>query len=102
MLRSSRLSELRAEAGVGSRVRTPDPDRLSALLDAAGHSSRRTEEGLVVDASPEEVGDLAAAHGVALHGLVATADLEQAFFRLIEESGATQHRGSNEAEEARG
>jgi ABC-2 type transport system ATP-binding protein len=102
VLRSSRLSELRAEAGVGSRVRTPDPDRLSAVLDAAGHTSRRTEEGLVVDASPEEVGDLAAAHGVALHGLVATADLEQAFFRLIEESGTTQHRGSIEAEEARG
>ena len=37
VLRSSRLAELRAEAGVGSRVRTPDPDRLSALLDAAGH-----------------------------------------------------------------
>jgi ABC-2 type transport system ATP-binding protein len=74
LLRSSRLAALRAEAGVGSRVRTPDPDRLSAALQAAGHRYRRTEEGLAVDASPEEVGELAAEHGVVLHGLVATAD----------------------------
>jgi ABC-2 type transport system ATP-binding protein len=97
MLRSSRLAALRAEAGVGSRVRTPDPERLSAVLDGAGHSCRRTEEGLFVDASPEEVGDLAAAHGVVLHGLVATADLEQAFFRLMEESGTTPHPGPTQA-----
>jgi ABC-2 type transport system ATP-binding protein len=96
MLRSSRLSELRAEAGVGSRVRTPDPDRLIALLDAAGHGCRRTQEGLCVEASPEEVGDLAAAHGVVLHGLVATADLEQAFFRLMEEAGTTPDPGPTE------
>jgi ABC-2 type transport system ATP-binding protein len=87
LLRSSTLAALRAEAGVGSRVRTPDPDRLGAALDAAGHTYRPTDEGLAVDATPEQVGELAAQHGVALHGLEGTADLEQAFFRLIEESG---------------
>ena len=96
LLRSSRLAALRAEAGVGSRVRTPDPDRLSAALQAAGHRCRRTDEGLAVDASPEEVGELAAEHGVVLHGLVATADLEQAFFRLIQESGSAQRPASPE------
>jgi hypothetical protein len=68
-------------------VRTPDPDRLCAALDAAGHGYRRTEEGLAVNATPEQVGELAGQHGVVLHGLVGTADLEQAFFRLIQESG---------------
>jgi ABC-2 type transport system ATP-binding protein len=87
LIRSSSLAALRAEAGVGSRVRTPDPDRLCAALDAAGHGYRRSDDGLAVDATPEQVGELAAEHGVVLHGLVGTADLEQAFFRLIRESG---------------
>ncbi|MEO7268615.1 MAG: ATP-binding cassette domain-containing protein [Knoellia sp.] len=52
LLRSSSLAELRAEAGVGSTVRTPDPGRLGAALDAAGHTHRRTDEGLAVDATP--------------------------------------------------
>ena len=96
LLRSSTLAALRAEAGVGSRVRTPDPDRLGAALDAAGHRYRPTDEGLAVDATPEQVGELAAQHGVVLHGLEGTADLEQAFFRLIEESGAAKPLASAE------
>ncbi len=87
LLRSSTLAALRAEAGVGSQVRTPHPDRLAAVLDAAGHRYRPIDAGLAVDATPEQVGELAAQHGVVLHGLEGTADLEQAFFRLIEESG---------------
>jgi ABC-2 type transport system ATP-binding protein len=86
LLRSSTLAEFRAEAGVGSRVRTPHPDRLGAALDAAGHTYRQTDDGLAVDATPEDVGEVAAAHGVVLHGLVGTADLEQAFFRLIQDA----------------
>src|SRR5215204_5204808 len=85
LLRSSTLAEFRAEAGVGSRVRTPVPDRLGAALDAAGHAYRLTDEGLAVDAAPERVGEIAATHGVVLHRLEETADLEQAFFRLIQD-----------------
>jgi ABC-2 type transport system ATP-binding protein len=96
LLRSSTLAALRAEAGVGSRVRTPDPDRLGAALDAAGHRYRPTDEGLAVDATPEQVGELAAQHGVVLHGLEGTADLEQAFFRLIEQSGPAKRLASAE------
>jgi ABC-2 type transport system ATP-binding protein len=90
LLRSSTLAEFRAEAGAGSRVRTPDPAGLGAALDAAGHTYRHTEGGLAVDAAPELVGEVAAAHGVVLHGLIATADLEQAFFRLIQDADAAE------------
>jgi ABC-2 type transport system ATP-binding protein len=86
LLRSSTLAALRAEAGVGSMVRTPHQDRLCAALDAANLPYRRTDEGLAVDATPEQVGELAGQHGIVLHGLVGTADLEQAFFRLIQDS----------------
>jgi len=96
LLRSSTLAELRAEAGVGSRVRTPQLDRLCSLVDAAGHTYRRSDEGLAVDATPEQVGELAAQHGVVLHGLVGTADLEQAFFRLIQESNPAERLASAE------
>lgn len=86
LLRSSSLAALRAEAGVGSLVRTPHQDRLCVALDAADLPHRRVDEGLAVDATPEQVGELAAQHGIVLHGLAGTADLEQAFFRLIHES----------------
>ena len=85
LIRSSSLAALRAEAGVGSRVRTPDPERLGAALDAAGLSHRRTDVGLAVDATPEQVGELAALHRIVLHSLEGTADLEKAFFRLTQE-----------------
>jgi ABC-2 type transport system ATP-binding protein len=85
LLRSSSLTALRAEAGVGSRVRTPDPERLGAALDGVGLSHRRTDEGVAVDATPEQVGELAALHRIVLHGLEGTADLEKAFFRLTKE-----------------
>jgi ABC-2 type transport system ATP-binding protein len=98
LLRSSSLAALRIEAGVGSKVRTPDADRLSAVLEAAGHTYRRTDEGLAIDATPEQVGELAAEHSVVLHGLAGTADLEQAFFRLIQEAGPSERPAS--AEEA--
>ena len=98
LLRSSSLAALRAWAGVGSRVRTPDPDRLSAALEAAGHTYRHTEEGLAVDAAPEQVGELAAAHGIVLHALTETGGLEQALFQLIEQSGQAKGSVSGQGE----
>ena len=71
---------------------TPDPDRLGAALDAAGHTHRHTDEGLAVDATPEQVGELAALHRIVLHGLEGTADLEKAFFRLTQEPDAPLER----------
>jgi ABC-2 type transport system ATP-binding protein len=98
LLRSSTLRELRAEAGVGSQVRTPAPDRLAAALEAAGLGYRLVDGGLAVDAPPEQVGEVAARYGVVLHGLEATADLEQAFFRLIRDADVAGRAQS--AEEA--
>jgi ABC-2 type transport system ATP-binding protein len=96
LLRSASLADLRAEAGVGSIVRTPHQDRLCAVLDAAGISHRVEDVGLGVDATPEQVGELAGQHGIVLHGLVGTADLEQAFFRLIQESGPAERPAAEE------
>ena len=96
LLRSSSLAALRAEAGVGSMVRTPHQNRLCAALDAANLPYRRTDQGLAVDATPEQVGELAGQHGIVLHGLVGTADLEQAFFRLIQESGRVERPAAEE------
>ena len=93
LLRSSTLAELRAEAGVGSRVRTPRVDLLAAALEAAGMACRPTDQGLVVEAAPEDVGEVAAAHGIVLHGLAGTADLEQAFFRIIQEADTSRQPG---------
>jgi ABC-2 type transport system ATP-binding protein len=88
LVRSSSIGALRAEAGVGARVRTPDGVRLCAALDAAGHTHVHEGEELTVDAPPERVGEIAAAHGIVLHALTATGDLEQAFFKLVEQSGS--------------
>ncbi len=89
LVRSARLEELRAEAGLGARVRTPEADRLCTVLEAAGHAFRRTDDGLEVDVAPERVGELAAAHGIVLHALAGSGGLERAFFRLLEQSETT-------------
>jgi ABC-2 type transport system ATP-binding protein len=86
LLRSAGLTELRTEAGAGSRIRTPEPDRLIAALRAAGHHCTQVDDDLVADAAPEEVGELAARHGLVLHRLMPTIDLEHVFLRLISES----------------
>jgi ABC-2 type transport system ATP-binding protein len=86
LLRSAGLTELRAEAGVGSRIRTPDPDRFVAALEAAGYRCSGVDEDVVVDAAPELVGELAARQGLVLHRLMATMNLEHVFFRLIRDA----------------
>ncbi len=90
LLRSAGLSELRAEAGAGSRIRTPQPHRLVAVLQAAGHHCSPIDDDVVVDAAPEQVGELAARAGLVLHGLQPTIDLEHVFFRLMGQSAEAQ------------
>jgi ABC-2 type transport system ATP-binding protein len=86
LVRSSSLAALRAEAGVGSLVRTPDPERLATILRAAGHAFRFIGDDLAVDAAPDTVGEVAAQHRVVLHHLSATGGLESAFFRITEQT----------------
>jgi ABC-2 type transport system ATP-binding protein len=82
LIRSSTLAALRAEAGAGCRIRTPEPERLSTVLAAAGHRVRLEDQDLAVDAAAEEVGELAATHRIVLHRLNPTAGLEEAYFHL--------------------
>ncbi len=92
LIRSSTLADLRTEAGIGCRVRTPEPERLSAVLTAAGHRARLEDGEFEVDAAAERVGEIAATHNIVLHRLTPTARLEEAFFRLTEQLAPPDHR----------
>jgi ABC-2 type transport system ATP-binding protein len=72
-------------AGAGTVVRAPNREALVAALDAAGLSSRASDDGaLVVAGEPEAIGHAALAGGVALSHLApsGSAGLEQLFFDL--------------------
>jgi ABC-2 type transport system ATP-binding protein len=78
-------AELAARAAGGIRVRSPQADRLRALLEQAGIKVSASDGDLlsVADTTTARVGDLAAANGIVLHELVAeTSSLEQAFLEL--------------------
>jgi len=97
LIRSSTLADLRAEAGVGCRVRTPEPERLSTVLAAAGLHVRLDDGELAVDAAAEHIGELAAMHRVVLHRLNPTGGLEEAFFHLTEQPGRADEAQSLES-----
>ena len=77
-------AELAARVTAATRVRSPDARRLRELLTAHGSTVREAGDGaLSVDASPERVGELAAAHAIVLHELSGErATLEEAFLEL--------------------
>jgi ABC-2 type transport system ATP-binding protein len=78
-------AELAARAAGGIRVRSPEADRLRALLEEAGIKIGRTEGDLLVaaDTTAAKVGELAAGNGIILHELVPeTSTLEEAFLEL--------------------
>jgi ABC-2 type transport system ATP-binding protein len=81
------LEELTTQTTSGSRVRTPDAERLRGLLTAAGvGASLVGPDALAVDGPPERVGEIAAAHGVVLHELTGrAASLEDVFLALTGE-----------------
>jgi ABC-2 type transport system ATP-binding protein len=81
----STTAELAARAAAGVRVRSPEAERLRAVLAADGMSAVVMEDGAlaVADGTPERVGELAAANNVVLHELAAEkATLEEAFLEL--------------------
>ena len=76
-------SVLGGASGPVSVVRTPDPQRLGAALQRGGLGVRAEGRDLLVAAPPEQVGDIAAAEGIALHGLAPRSrSLEAAFMEL--------------------
>ncbi|MEU3602002.1 ATP-binding cassette domain-containing protein [Streptomyces sp. NPDC006798] len=66
------------------RLRSPEPERLRDVLHGAGHRVLESAGTLEVDgATTEALGELAAAHGVALHELSQQrASLEEAFMQM--------------------
>jgi ABC-2 type transport system ATP-binding protein len=79
------VAELTAGAAGATRVRSPRAGELLERLRAAGIEAEATDDRLSVQAPPEQVGDLAAEAGIALHELVAeSGSLEEAFLELTE------------------
>ncbi|SEK34540.1 ATP-binding cassette domain-containing protein [Streptacidiphilus jiangxiensis] len=71
------------------RLRTPDPEKLLDAFSGAGITATLDGDGAyeVEDGDMARIGDLAAAHGVALHELSPQrASLEEAFMRMTAES----------------
>jgi ABC-2 type transport system ATP-binding protein len=80
------MDEVLARSTGGTRVRSPEADRLVGLL---GGEARPLGDGsLIAAASPERVGEIAAANGVVLHELTRErATLEEVFLELTGEPG---------------
>lgn len=72
-----------------ARLRSPERERLKDALREAGFSAVEADNGVLeIDgASTEELGELAARHGIVLHELSSRrASLEEAFMRMTAES----------------
>ena len=83
LIQQASIAEVLAGAQGATRVRTPDPARLRELLAAEGVEVNDAEGVLLVDLPPEQVGEVAAQHGVVLHELtVERATLEEVFLEL--------------------
>ncbi|KAA5830623.1 ABC transporter ATP-binding protein [Saccharopolyspora hirsuta] len=85
-------------------VRSPEPSALASLRDRLADSGFRADadgDGLrVLDASPEQVGDLAHELGVRLHELRdETPSLEEAYLRLS--SSSVEYSGAVPADQSR-
>jgi ABC-2 type transport system ATP-binding protein len=92
----------RRASGEAVHVRSPESERLAALLAAAGAEVAAGDDGAleVQGRTAPEIGDLAALHGIALHELsVRQASLEEAFMRLTTDA-VEYHAGRPGAEVA--
>ena len=89
LVRHAAMAEVEALAAGSTTVRSPEADRLEALLVGAKLEVRTIGSGrLAVAGPPERVGEIAAANGVVLHELsVERATLEEVFLELTGEPG---------------
>ena len=80
---------LGGDDGPATEVRVQDPDRLASALEGRGHGVERTgDDLLVLGATPEQVGAIAAEESVVVLGLKPRArSLEAAFFALTGDGG---------------
>ncbi|WP_193044580.1 ABC transporter ATP-binding protein [Mycolicibacterium baixiangningiae] len=89
LIAATTVAEFVNRAGLDAvRVRTPQRDRLCEELTRAGLASTVEDSAVLVrGASTEQVGELAARHGLTLHELsVARASLEEAYMALTDEA----------------
>jgi ABC-2 type transport system ATP-binding protein len=89
LVRQAAMDEVEAMAAGSTMVRSPNADRLVALLAEGGIEATATAEGrLAILAPPERVGEIAAEHAIVLHELaVERASLEEIFLELTGEPG---------------
>jgi ABC-2 type transport system ATP-binding protein len=87
LIRHAAMAEVEAMATGGTRVRSPEAERLAALLIREGMDVRAAGEGrLAASGAPERVGEIAAAERIVLHELtVERATLEEVFLELTGE-----------------
>jgi ABC-2 type transport system ATP-binding protein len=85
-------------SGAGTLVRARDAAGLRAALVRDGHEVRDGHDGLLVDAEPEAVGDVALRAGVALTELrpAESSGLEQRFFELTADGAAASLAGRDD------
>ncbi|KUI23702.1 ABC transporter ATP-binding protein [Mycobacterium sp. GA-2829] len=89
LLAATTVADFVARAGLDTvRVRTPDPERLRTALSAAGLQATTEDAALLIPgASTEQVGELAAGHGITLHELsIQRASLEEAYMALTDDA----------------
>ena len=89
LVQQALMAELDAMAAGSTTVRSPEAERLEALLVEADMGVHAAGDGrLAVAAPPERVGEIAAANGVVLHELsVERATLEEVFLELTGDPG---------------
>ncbi len=95
LMAATTMTDFLTRSGVQSvRVRTPQIERLHELLAAEQLSAHRDGTALLVrGASMEQIGELAAGHGITLHELSAQqSSLEEAYMNLTDD--AVDYRAS--------
>ncbi|MFO7572308.1 MAG: ABC transporter ATP-binding protein [Gaiellaceae bacterium] len=89
LVRQAAMAEVQAMVAGATTVRSPEVERLAGVLAEANLEAHAVDDGrLAVSAPPEQVGELAAAHGVVLHELTRErATLEEVFLELTGDPG---------------
>lgn len=89
LVRQAAMAEVQAMVAGATTVRSPEVERLAGVLAQANLEAHAVDDGrLAVSAPPEQVGELAAAHGVVLHELTRErATLEEVFLELTGDPG---------------
>jgi ABC-2 type transport system ATP-binding protein len=86
------LSSLTSQASSSMRIRSPEPDRLDAVVKSAGFTPRRvaTDVMMVDGATPEQLGPVLATNQVVIYELAQESqDLESLFLELTTSLGGT-------------